>query len=780
MTDSPVLELQPQIEAALPTVQHSIADRLKLLPNVDAEVDGQGHLQVNHQKRIDPVSFGVINEKSQKSAPTNQSKEQMIREEARVGQAHVSAVARLLRDHLENPSHYIISTESGLEVKNNDILWRALGQMDYHSATEHAGRDRDRATRKGLPLPVVGAVAAATLKYVKSTVDQAVTQEAEGVDDQYIASIKAPLQVDINQLREQITTAKARAVECAGLKDRWGQSVAEQVVQMEPVKQAIATTTRIIIEAVSDPISADRMKDYIRSHNGSVDLLAEEGLFSKRVTHSDLKLQNFDTIVGDVILPHDLLEADKQALLLLTGSDQLNERTALLHLIGYTVKTEYLDKSKTTPTNLMREATTLLGEINSDWIPILKKQMTLFEKLAKTQLTEATNIAIYFYSRALALTFARDGVENKTRQKINSSTPIAADFQQNCSSRMNESSSKTQAYKQRENLLKKAQAEQQTANQILAEAQGTSTVLQRNLEAKQRQLSDLDQSRRTRIQAIKTQLLTPLLTDYTGHQPNPKELHDLSQFLDTHYGRSQIYTDTVLAIIRALPKFIAGGTDRERAIGAMYDRRYPIDRAEPLLSTDAYPDFLPSLVSALLPQEYSTRETATALICALQRRCAEDERVRLLGGYQSLGDEQFTSETEYVRRLADQVLYPITKGAQVHQIPQTLPRVNYDAIAAEQKASRQPSVTLHDQIVVSYRALDDWVRQRFTDRDFIAALLSFLLHPHQNSDKKIIPRRELLKEEPRFEPNSEVILNRFYELGFFGTTHGRDPIYFVG
>jgi len=83
MTDSPVLELQPQIEAALPTVQHSIADRLKLLPNVDAEVDGQGHLQVNHQKRIDPVSFGVINEKSQKSAPTNQSKEQMIREEAR-------------------------------------------------------------------------------------------------------------------------------------------------------------------------------------------------------------------------------------------------------------------------------------------------------------------------------------------------------------------------------------------------------------------------------------------------------------------------------------------------------------------------------------------------------------------------------------------------------------------------------------------------------------------------------------------------------------------------
>ncbi|MBU4315570.1 hypothetical protein KJ673_04185, partial [Patescibacteria group bacterium] len=329
MSDLPALELQPQIEAALPRVQRSIAERLKLLPNVDAEADEQGHLQVTHQKRIDSVTFGVANKKGQGS----QSKGQMFKEEVQVGQAHVFAVAQLLRDYLENPSSYITSTKSGWEAKSNEVLFRTLGQIDYRSATEYGGRDWDRTTRKGLPLPVVEAVAAATLKYVKSTVDQAVTQEAEGVDNQYIAAIKAPLQADIDQLREQITAAKAKAVGCVELKDRCDQSVTEQNAQMEPVKQAVATTTRIITEAAADPIGANRIKEYIKSHGGSVDLMAEEGsLFSKKVAHSDLKLQNLDAVVGGIILPHDLSETDRRALLLLTGSDQLNERTALLHL----------------------------------------------------------------------------------------------------------------------------------------------------------------------------------------------------------------------------------------------------------------------------------------------------------------------------------------------------------------------------------------------------------------------------------------------------------------
>lgn len=667
-------EAHVNVESSVARVKARTVEVLNALPNLRSQEKlGEHAIEIKPKKTVNRFGLGAYDEKGEVTSEKEHG-EQMVAGAAALIQEELGGSQKLFG---EDPQlHDVFATNEasyGPYLRARESFRKALDRRDHnialgalvgvHSTGKSMSRygansgHPDDLTRKGLPVQVGEALFVALGNRVARTVTNEAQQEAQRIDDDYVAGQRPILEGEITRLKdEQIPGQESTIREKEALKTEASVKnthAKEEVKRVEKEKGEVHTQVMESVAKIS-PEKEDELRKVVERN---IAVLTEKGFLKKNIVIDESGFTHIDRAIGDVI-------------------EATPELQILLHRFGFQKPTDvimaHVEKSvalysPSSPLTFFDDAQSLLADVGFHHLRgSFQQQRVYAQKMIDNPKTKDIGQKYLrdMAKRALGIFYILKG-DKFTPYGQNSPRLADSSLHRVISYGL----SNTDLNKTTKQTAEEAEAALKRADQEHSSQEGTLRSLQRRLPEKEEELKRLEYGRNSRVDKTTFEIMAQLLQTASG----PAITFDniaANRFSSPQYFESKLYQDAASALAKGLPHFVANNPRfpraAEEAVRSGNIQRASVERVAQL------PDFLPPLVDALLPENHPTKAAASQFITDVLRRFPQNPHIRSYTG----GELKAIDEQEVLRRYGGmmEVVRAAAAGGWVGTIPKEAPR----------------------------------------------------------------------------------------------------------
>lgn len=610
-------------ESSAANIKRTIVPILDKAPNIVAKYDeGTSKISIAPRHITEANKTHAVSE-----SEVGKGKEvvvglaKMLREELRVPGVLYSELSRVIHNVLSG-SHPVGMT--GARELVTPILRNKLGLI-FTEGSYRVPYDKTSSivSEKGIPPEIAEIVTIAATSHVARVIDEAVTAAVVQKDTVYEESARQSLQ----QTTEKIATQKASIGEYETKQSELQGDAASKEARAKPLKDSMSQI-QAVLRKTCGHLPEGKINELTQRLRTEIAGLQETGLiFNKRVEYQPQRLAAIDKVITQLMdaagVPAEPFEA--------VGLQ--NAGNALIRLAETHVQNNR-DIQNMRPQDLFTQLEDILVHNYSYGLqPVLQSQRELLNKLEKQDPEKAKQYTLDLAVRTIAIDIAKRGIGTTSQSKYSLGDYA---FTQTLNRNLNDI---VRENPEQRTILDDVDSTRQARDQgkrAIEEQRKALELLNKTEEEQKQHVSSLERMRETRRQDLKNPILAQVLTRADGEPIDPDLIKRNGGINSSHYLESQIMSDFIDAMFKGLPHFVAK------------DDRHP-----------EVVDFLPTLVSAILPESNSRSRDAVYLVCDLIRK------------YPKYLNNRRVMSNNFISGLnvASEVLYEIARGGKVTPVP---------------------------------------------------------------------------------------------------------------
>lgn len=529
--------------------------------------------------------------------------------------------------------------------------------------------DIRNALRKGIPPSISEATIIGIARWLARTTDEIVTEEAKKMDD--LTTGKPRLEQELNDITKNGIPQTEQSI--TALREK-KQQADQALTGAQEKAQPWTETQQAIYQFIRQRFghcSKEELQSFLSTMPTNTQFLKERGfLLGKTVEVAADGFAGFDAALKELVnQPEETKKAlerfDRENLI---DTIILSVRDRLAYLV------EESSKDSDGLNELFRDANLLLGQDPTD------QQWTLFSKLAgsgKTQ-DEAKRFLTELLARAVTFSLLTNGlrvpeIKKQLPYALNKIMPERDFFQ------LLDKTLTTKEFAPIKAELDETEVAKRQVDLQLKPDEESLEKLKTTQQSLHEKLTELARTSSQRLRDQRRQILEKLLVTAVGkREPNLVHLSENVTPFDVYF-KSKLLEDVATAVFLGLPPFIANDQRHPSATRSAYSHLRDVMRFAKITgqfseqSLANLRDFLPEIVSALIPPDHPTPELAIQLVCDLLRNFTPDTTILRYAGIEPQGETREAAQTW--QRQAAKVAGEILQGGRVTLIPEDIPRI---------------------------------------------------------------------------------------------------------